>query len=129
MLTVRTIASVTMDGRDYVLREIVIQPGGSTGWHYHDGRLYAVVRQGTLTRVLADRTTTVTHPRGSLVVEPSGPEHVHVGRNLGVVPVVLDALYVTPAGTPLARAVPAPAGPSAGSPPRPSRPAAPGPRR
>lgn len=25
------------DGRDFILRDITIAPGGSTGWHWHDG--------------------------------------------------------------------------------------------
>lgn len=95
------IAQKTVGGTDYVLRTITIAPGGYTGWHYHDGTLYAVVRQGTLTRTMADCTTVVTSPAGSVVVEE--PVHVHIGRNLGPAPVVLDVLYVLPAGSPLAQ--------------------------
>ncbi|WP_119727499.1 cupin domain-containing protein [Thermomonospora amylolytica] len=104
----RTIAQRTVGDVEYVLREITIAPGGSTGWHYHDGRLYAVVRAGTLTRTLADCTTTMVHPRGDVIVEPSGPDHVHIGRNLGTTPVVLEVLYVNPVGRPLAQDVPNP---------------------
>lgn len=107
-VTSRTIARTTVDGRDYVLREITIQPGGSTGWHYHDGTLYALVKQGTLTRTLAD-CATVTHPQGSVVIERSGADNVHIGRNLGTTEVVLEALYVNPAGSPLSQDAPAPA--------------------
>ncbi len=39
---------------DIVVRHIVIEPGGSTGWHYHPGQLIAVVHKGTLTRTLED---------------------------------------------------------------------------
>ncbi|MEU3776788.1 cupin domain-containing protein [Streptomyces sp. NPDC032472] len=72
-------------------REVVIEPGGSTGWHYHRVPLIALVKSGTLTRILHDRTV-VVHPPGSSFVEPAGLRHVHLGRNLGTVPVVL---YVT----------------------------------
>jgi quercetin dioxygenase-like cupin family protein len=34
--------------QDYILREITVEPGGSTGWHHHDGTLYGVIRKGTL---------------------------------------------------------------------------------
>lgn len=95
------IAQKTVGGTDYVLRTITITPGGYTGWHYHDGPLFAYVRQGTLTRTLADCTTTEVSPAGSTVVETPGADHVHIGRNLGGVPVVLDVLYVLPAGSPL----------------------------
>lgn len=101
-VSARTLARTTIGGTDYVVREITVQPGGSTGWHYHDGPLHAVVRSGTLTRTLADCTTTEVSRPGSTVVEPSGPGHVHIGRNLGSTPVVLIALYVIPTGAPLA---------------------------
>lgn len=95
------IAQKTVGGTDYVLRTITITPGGYTGWHYHDGTLFAYVREGTLTRTMADCTTTEVSPAGSTVIEE--PDHVHIGRNLGAVPVVLDVLYVLPAGSPLSQ--------------------------
>ena len=103
-----TLAQTTVGGEDYILRKITIQPGGSTGWHYHDDTLYAVVKQGTLTRTESDCTTNHTHKAGSAIVEPSGADHIHIGRNLGSTPVVLDVLYVTPAGSPLAEDAPNP---------------------
>ncbi|REE95833.1 cupin domain-containing protein [Thermomonospora umbrina] len=106
--TARTVARARVGDRDYVLREIALDPGGSTGWHYHDGPLYARVVRGTLTRTLADCRTTVAHPEGSLIVEPPGPEHVHIGRNLGAVPVLLSTLSIIPVGSPLAHDVPDP---------------------
>ncbi|MEU6756105.1 cupin domain-containing protein [Streptomyces sp. NPDC046685] len=90
-------------------REIVIPPGGCTGWHFHRVRLDAVVLAGTLTRVLHDRTT-VVHPAGTTFVEPAGIAHIHLGHNLGSEPVVL---YVTPAlpeGTPFSIPTPPPPG-------------------
>lgn len=102
-VTGRIIAQHTVAGKDYVLREITVTPGGSTGWHYHDGRLYALVKKGTLTRTMSDCTTTEVHPAGDTLVEPSGAGHVHLGRNLGAADVVLEVLYVLPAGSPLAR--------------------------
>ena len=101
------IAQSTVDGVDYITREIRIQPGGSTGWHYHDGRVFGVVREGTLTRTFADCSDVVS-PVGSAVTEDSGPDHVHNGRNLGPDPVVLWIDYIQPAGTPLSVEVPDP---------------------
>ncbi|MET9960663.1 cupin domain-containing protein [Streptomyces sp. NPDC006326] len=72
-------------------REVVIEPGGCTGWHFHEVPLIALVRSGTLTRILHDDTV-VVHRAGDNFVEPPGIEHVHLGRNLGTDPVVL---YVT----------------------------------
>jgi quercetin dioxygenase-like cupin family protein len=105
-VTAKVLAQWTAGDRDYVLREITVDPGGSTGWHHHDGTLYAVVKKGVLTRTLADCTTTFVHHRGDTLIEE--PAHVHVGRNLAPVPMVLEVLYVNPAGTPLSRDEPNP---------------------
>jgi quercetin dioxygenase-like cupin family protein len=84
---------------DMTVREITIAPGGSTGWHYHDGQLIAVVKSGTLTRTMHDCSTEVT-PAGGSFVEPAGRQQTHIGRNLGTEPVVLVVAYVLPAGRP-----------------------------
>ena len=102
------ISQVTVAGKDYILRQITIQPGGTTGWHYHDGTLYATVEQGTLTHTESDCKTTATYSTGAFFIEDSGASNVHIGRNLGTTPVVLDVLYVDPAGSPLAESVPNP---------------------
>ncbi|WP_455361084.1 cupin domain-containing protein [Streptomyces sp. SYSU K21746] len=85
---------------DVVAREITVQPGGSTGWHYHPGQLIAVVKSGTLTRTLDDCSVEAT-PAGSSFIGPSGHRHVHIGRNLGTEPVVLYVTYMLPEGSPL----------------------------
>jgi quercetin dioxygenase-like cupin family protein len=101
------ISQATLNGVDYITKEITIQPGGDTGWHYHDGRVFGVVREGTLTRTLQD-CSVVSSPEGSAVTEESGPGHAHIGRNLGPGPVVLWVDYIEPAGTPQAVDVPDP---------------------
>jgi len=102
------ISKVTVDGKDYILRQITIQPGGSTGWHWHDGTLYAYVEQGTLTHTESDCTTAQVYSRGATFVETSGADNVHIGRNLGPTPLTLDVLYVDPAGSPLSEDAPNP---------------------
>jgi quercetin dioxygenase-like cupin family protein len=100
--------AVTAPGpTEVTVREITIEPGGSTGWHYHLGELLAVVQAGTLTRQLEDCSVETT-PAGQAFVEPAGGQHVHVGRNLGTEPVVLYATYVLPTGSPLAVEAPDP---------------------
>ncbi len=99
------ISQSTVDGIDYITRRITIQPGGSTGWHRHDGQVFAVVREGTLTRTMANCTEEVTNPDGGITEQPGD---VHVGRNLGPVPVVAWVLQIAPAGTPWAIDVPSP---------------------
>lgn len=102
------ISKVTFGGKDYILRQITIQPGGSTGWHWHDGTLYAYVEQGTLTHTDSDCTTTDVYGEGASFIEPSGASNVHIGRNLGTTPLTLDVLYVDPAGSPLSEDAPNP---------------------
>jgi quercetin dioxygenase-like cupin family protein len=101
------ISQSTVNGMDYITREITIQPGGSTGWHYHDGRVFGVIKEGTLTRTMGD-CSVVASPEGSAVTEDSGPQHAHIGRNLGPGPLVMWVDYIQPAGTPLAVDVPDP---------------------
>ena len=101
---------IVVSGRgptDVTVNEITIAPGGSTGWHYHDGQLIAVVKAGTLTRTMNDCSTEVTSAGGAFV-EPAGRDHIHIGRNLGTEPVVLLVTYVLPAGQQLSRDAPAP---------------------
>ena len=95
------LAQTTVGGRDVILREITVAPGGSTGWHFHDGTLYALMKTGTLTHSNSSCVTDGTFGQGAAFVEPSGPHHVHIGRNLGTTPLVLEVLYVDPAGSPL----------------------------
>ncbi|MFF9777455.1 cupin domain-containing protein [Streptomyces sp. NPDC013978] len=96
-----TLYERTVDGTTYTLKRITISPGGTTGWHYHPGTVYGIVREGTLTHSDADCATDGVYSSGDTITEPAGPEHVHIGRNLGSSLVVLDALYVDLTGTPL----------------------------
>jgi quercetin dioxygenase-like cupin family protein len=89
----------TTDGIDYTFRLITLAPGGSTGWHTHPGRVYGTVKEGTLTHSLSDCTIDGVYPTGAGVFEP--PDVTHIGRNLGDTPVVLQILYILPAGSPL----------------------------
>ncbi|MGD9622941.1 MAG: cupin domain-containing protein [Mycolicibacterium sp.] len=103
-----TLSANTVNGTDYVTREITIAPGGSTGWHYHEPIVYGIIRSGTLTWTPSNCVAVQTYPAGSAVAEHSGPDHVHLGRNLGTEPVVMWVNYVAPAGTPPAVSVPDP---------------------
>lgn len=102
------LSQATLDGYDYVTREITINPGGSTGWHFHDGRLFGVIRAGTLTHNRADCSIDGIYNAGDTIIEPSGPGYVHIGRNLGTTPVVLQVVYIDPAGAPLSADAPDP---------------------
>lgn len=99
---------MTDDGKDYIFREITIAPGGSTGRHSHDGQLLGVVKEGTLTHYRADCTIDGLYVAGQSIAEKGGPDYVHIGRNLGPGPLVLQVLYVDPAGAPLSDYAPDP---------------------
>lgn len=107
-VTARTLSESTVAGVHYVTRELVIPPGGSTGWHWHPGQVYAVIRAGTLTHFDADCGVDGVYPTGGAITETSGPGYVHVGRNLGPDPLVLWAGYIVAAGEPLAVDAPNP---------------------
>ncbi|GAA1125177.1 cupin domain-containing protein [Kribbella jejuensis] len=107
-VTATIISKSTIGRTDYVLREITIQPGGTTGWHFHDGTLYAFVKAGMLTHSGSNCKTDGVYRAGAAFTEPSGSDHVHVGRNLGPKPLVLDVLYVLPTGSPLSEDAPNP---------------------
>src|ERR1700759_3987635 len=86
------------NGQDYVTKEITIAPGGSTGWHWHAGRVFGVIRQGTLTHEVANCSVDAVYPAGSPVTEDIGPNNVHSGRNLGPDPLVMWIVYIEPSG-------------------------------
>ncbi len=97
-VTGRVIAQTTVGDTDYVLREIVIPPGQDTGWHYHDGMVYGLVSEGTLSHFDSSCESDGVYPTGTTIAED--PDHIHIGRNLGTSPLVIQALYVLPHGAP-----------------------------
>jgi quercetin dioxygenase-like cupin family protein len=96
-----TLSQRTVDGTTYTLKEITIQPGGSTGWHYHNGPVYGIILKGVLTHSASNCATDGIYSSGDIIAEMDGSDHVHIGRNLGSTPVIIDALYVDPAGSAL----------------------------
>ena len=96
-----TIASrVTIGHTEFVLGQITIRPGGQTGWRWSPGTVFALVKSGTLTDVNA-RCTAMTYPAGATLRQARGAGHVHLGRNLGSRPVVVEIFYIAPAGSSL----------------------------
>ena len=87
------------DGVAVSVREIIIQPGVSTGRHCHHGQLISVIRRGELTHY-AD-----LHPGGERVYRAGesiidGAGYVHEVRNTGTEDVVLTVTYMMPSGKP-----------------------------
>ncbi|WP_236794618.1 cupin [Amycolatopsis sp. GM8] len=107
-VTAVTIFDKTIGDTEYVLKEITLAPGGSTGWHYHPGPVHGLVKQGVLTHNESDCGVDGLYHRGQPISEESGPGYVHIGRNLGSTPVVLEVFYQDPVGSPLAVDVPNP---------------------
>jgi quercetin dioxygenase-like cupin family protein len=95
------LSATTTDGRVYITRELTIDPGGSTGWHWHEGRVSGVIESGTLTHNSADCSVDGVYRAGDFIIEATGPDHVHIGRNLGPTPLVMQVRYVDPVGSPL----------------------------
>ncbi|SEH53757.1 Cupin domain-containing protein [Mycolicibacterium rutilum] len=96
------------DGKDYIVADITIAPGGSTGWHTHRGVIYGIVEVGELTHYSADCRQDGLYRAGDPITDPTGPDHVHDARNLGTTPVVLEVTYVDPAGAPTSDSAPDP---------------------
>ncbi|MEW1825992.1 cupin domain-containing protein [Streptomyces sp. NPDC088196] len=107
-VTATLISQTTIGDTDYTVREITIPPGQATGWHYHDGPLYGIVKQGTLSHFDSSCASDGVYHAGSPIQEPAGSGNVHIGRNLGNVPLVLDVLYVLPHGSPFSEDAPNP---------------------
>jgi quercetin dioxygenase-like cupin family protein len=103
-----TLVQSSLNGKDYVTREITIAPGGTTGWHYHPGQVFGVIKAGTLTHYNGDCSIDGVYNAGDPITEGSGTGYVHEGRNEGFTPVVMWVLYIDPAGSPLAVDMPNP---------------------
>ena len=99
---------MTDAGTDYVFREITIAPGGSTGWHSHPGQLFGTVKEGVLMHNRADCSMDGLYVAGQSIAEKGGPDYIHIGRNVGPGPLVLQVLYINPAGAPLSVDAPDP---------------------
>lgn len=71
------------NSQDTVMQQIVIGPGGHTGWHSHPGPVVVLVKAGTLTFYSGDdpSCTPRTYAAGQAFVD-SGQGHVHIARNL-----------------------------------------------
>lgn len=81
------------DGRQHVLnvanaaetvmQQIVIGPGGQTGWHSHPGPVVVLVKSGVLTLFSGeDAGCTPRHFSAGQAFVDSGQGHVHIAKNL-----------------------------------------------
>lgn len=88
------------DNTDVVVANVVVVPGGHSGWHYHPGPVLVVVKTGTITFYMGnDRSCTPqVHAAGTTFIEEGGM--VGIARNEGAIDATVVATYFVPAGSP-----------------------------
>ncbi|WP_245721498.1 GNAT family N-acetyltransferase [Nocardia crassostreae] len=91
----RELARFTLLGREVVLRQTLIAPGGRTGWHFHDGTLLVLVTGSALDHPGLDCAPVTKRP-WRVFREPSGRANAHLARNSGPNPLRLTVLYINP---------------------------------
>ena len=89
----------TRGARDMLVTSIVVDPGGSFGWHTHPGPVLVSVSKGTLTFFAPNgsRCERSTVAAGHGFIEDGGD--VHLARNDGSQPVELNAIFLARTGT------------------------------
>jgi len=80
-------------------QRIVIQPGGTLGWHSHPGPTVVTILRGTMSFYHAeDCTMEIEYAPGQSF--SNMPDEIHMARNEGDVELVVYASYFVSAGTP-----------------------------
>jgi quercetin dioxygenase-like cupin family protein len=77
-----------------VMQQIIIGPGGTTGWHSHPGPVVVLIKTGELTFYSSEDLTCTprTYSAGQAFIDP-GQGHVHLARNVTGQNVELWATY------------------------------------
>ncbi len=72
------------NARQTVFQQVVIAPGGYTGWHTHPGPVIVLVKSGQLSFYAGDDPTCTarTYSAGQAFID-KGQGSVHIGRNEG----------------------------------------------
>jgi quercetin dioxygenase-like cupin family protein len=82
---------------DFAIAKVVIEPGGTTGWHHHPGVALVSVNSGAVTEYDAKCHKSV-YKAGEGFFETNG--EVHVVRNKGKANAVLYVTFIAPTKTP-----------------------------
>jgi quercetin dioxygenase-like cupin family protein len=82
---------------DVAIAKVVLEPGGSTGWHHHPGIVVVPVEAGAVTEYDTQCHETV-YKAGKGFVESNG--EVHLVRNEGDVKAVLYPTFLVPTEKP-----------------------------
>jgi len=89
------------NAQETVVQEVIIAPGGHTGWHSHPGPVVVLIKSGTMSFYDGDDPTcgVRTYAAGQAFID-SGQGHVHIARNEGTQNLELWATYfdVPPGG-------------------------------
>ena len=89
------------NAQETVIQQVVIAPGGHTGWHSHPGPAVVLIKSGQMSFYDSDDPTCTvrTYSAGQAFID-SGQGHVHIARNEGTTNVELWATYfdVPPGG-------------------------------
>ena len=82
------------NAQDTIVQQVIVQPGGFTGWHSHPGPAVVVVAEGEFTYYDGDDPTCTGYPYGpNETFVDLGQGHVHSARNEGAVAVKLLVTY------------------------------------
>lgn len=90
------------NAQDTVVQQVVIAPGGTTGWHSHPGPVVVLIASGEMKFYSGDSgsCSAITYTAGQAFVD-SGQGHVHTARNEGTENLVIWATYFdVPPGQP-----------------------------
>jgi quercetin dioxygenase-like cupin family protein len=82
---------------DAAIAKVVIEPGGSTGWHHHPGVALVAIKSGTVTEYDVKCEKSI-YKVGEGFVESN--DEVHLVRNLGNAKAVLYVTFIVPTSTP-----------------------------
>jgi hypothetical protein len=110
----------TKDSTDIAMANVVVAPGGTSGWHTHPGPVFVVVKTGTITFYRAGKhsgldadeenpnnaahgstCSRTVYPAGSAFVEVPAPGHVMLAKNEGGTEATITATYFAPKGAAL----------------------------
>ena len=113
------------DNTDVAVANVVVSPGGSSGWHSHPGPVLVIVKTGTITfyragkhggqdgdaengdnehgdnGANAPKCSRTVYPAGSAFVEVPAPGHVMLAKNEGSTDATVTATYFAPPGAAL----------------------------
>jgi quercetin dioxygenase-like cupin family protein len=92
----------TQGAVEIAAQRVVIQPGGTLGWHSHPGPTLVTILSGTMSFYHAEHCTMeIEYGPGQSF--SNLPDEIHMARNEGSEVLVIYASYFVPAGTPLLR--------------------------